>query len=84
MNPQEATHIRPYAKELFGLCANKADEFRLLGYEHAKMEEIWAFVCAKVPSDTPLHAVVDFILSLRVMDFMNYQTIAAYKGEMND
>lgn len=82
LNPLEATHIRPYAKELAGLCAAKVDEFRLLGYEQVRIEDVWAFVCAKLPSDIPLHQLVNYILSIRVMDFMNYQTIAAYKGDL--
>ncbi|MFB5190106.1 post-transcriptional regulator [Alicyclobacillus fastidiosus] len=82
MNPVEETQIRPYMKELLSLCATKVEEFRLLGYEEAKLEQVWSFVCAKLPADTPIHRMVDFILSIRVMDFMNYQTIEAYKGEL--
>ncbi|WAH38432.1 post-transcriptional regulator [Alicyclobacillus dauci] len=83
MNPLEATHIRPHAKELMDLCATKVEEFRLLGYDQVKLEEVWEFVCAKLPSDTHLHQLVEFILSMRVMDFMNYQTISAYKGSLS-
>lgn len=83
MDPSSAMHIRPYSKELLDLCEGKVDEFRLLGYEEVKLDGVWSFVCTKMRADAPLHQWVDFILSIRVMDFMNYQTIAAYKGEMD-
>ncbi|GMA59842.1 post-transcriptional regulator [Alicyclobacillus fastidiosus] len=82
MNPHEEAQIRPYLKELLSLCATKVEEFRLLGYEEANLEQVWSFVCAKLPKDAPIHQIVDFILCIRVMDFMNYQTIEAYKGEL--
>ncbi|EPZ52778.1 post-transcriptional regulator [Alicyclobacillus acidoterrestris] len=82
MNPQEAPHIRPYITELMSLCATKVEEFRLLGYEEVNLDDVWRFVCAKLPNDAPIHRIVDFILSIRVMDFMNYQTIEAFRGEL--
>lgn len=83
MNPESAAHVRPYVRELLTLCAGKVDEFRLLGYEEVTMDEVWSFVCAKMKEDAPIYQWVDFILCIRVMDFMNYQTIEAYKGKMD-
>jgi hypothetical protein len=82
VNPLEASHIQPHAQELVALCASKVEEFHLLGYEQVDINDLWAFVCQKVSSDMPLYQLVDFILSIRVMDFMNYKTISAYKGEL--
>lgn len=79
MNPKEATHIRPYTEELMRLCTSKVEEFHLLGYDQVNVNDVWEFVCNKIPSDTPLHRVVDVILSIRIMDFMNYQTITTLK-----
>lgn len=79
LNLLEAVHIKPHAEQLMELCQTKVEEFHLLGYELVKLEDVWAFVCAKVPMDIPLYKLVDFILSARVMDFMNYQTISSYQ-----
>ena len=64
------------------LCRSKAEEFRLIGYEHVTGEEIWACVNSKyVKSGQPeLHKLVNDILSLRAVQFMNFMTLSAYKG----
>jgi len=64
------------------LCRSKAEEFRLIGYEHVTGEEIWACVSAKyAKSGQPeLHKLVNDILSLRAVQFMNFMTLSAYKG----
>lgn len=82
MNPANAAHVRPYVRELLNLCSGKVDEFRLLGYEEVTLNEVWAFVCTKMKAEAPLYQWVDFILSIRITNFMNYQTMAAYKGEI--
>jgi len=65
------------------LCESKADEFRLLGYEEVKAEEVWECVSDKYhKSGTPsLHQIVSDILSLRVTQFMNFITLRIYRGE---
>lgn len=63
------------------LCADKADEFALYGYEHVTAEEIWQCVSEKYKGEwPPLYRMVNDILSLRVEKFMNWMTINAYKG----
>lgn len=65
------------------LCHSKAEEFRLLGYEHVSGQEVWACVNAKyVKKGMPeLHQLVNDILSLKVTQFMNFLTLSAFKGD---
>ncbi|GKU75690.1 post-transcriptional regulator [Paenibacillus sp. L3-i20] len=64
------------------LCQSKAEEFRLIGYEHVTGKEVWECVNAKyVKTGQPeLHQLVNDILSLKVTQFMNFMTMSAYKG----
>ena len=64
------------------LCESKAEEFRLLGYEHVSGKEIWECVSDKYhKSGQPaLHQIVNDILSLKVTQFMNFMTLNAYRG----
>ncbi|HTG70006.1 MAG TPA: post-transcriptional regulator [Candidatus Udaeobacter sp.] len=64
------------------LCNSKAEEFHLIGYEHVTGQEVWECVSEKyIKTGQPeLHEIVNDILSLKVMKFMNFMTISAYKG----
>ena len=64
------------------LCESKAEEFRLLGYEHVSGQEIWTCVSDKYhkTGQPALHQIVNDILSLKVTQFMNYMTLNAYRG----
>lgn len=63
------------------LCLSKAEEFKLLGYEHVSGKEIWNCVNDKYKKGTPaLHQIVNDILSLKTTQFMNWMTMSAYKG----
>ncbi|MDQ6418598.1 post-transcriptional regulator [Paenibacillus sp. LHD-117] len=64
------------------LCLSKAEEFRLIGYEHVTGKEVWECVSAGyVKTGQPgLHKMVNDILSLKVTQFMNHMTLSAYKG----
>jgi hypothetical protein len=64
------------------LCHSKAEEFRMLGYEHVDGKEIWDCVSAKYAKvgQPELHQLVNDILSLKVTQFMNYMTLSAFKG----
>ncbi len=65
-------------------CISKAEELRLLGYEYVTGEDVWECVSAKYKknNDKPaLHRVVNDILSLKSTQFMNYMTMAAFRGE---
>lgn len=64
------------------LCHSKAEEFRMLGYEHVSGKDIWDCVSDKYyKSGIPqLHQIVNDILSLKSTQFMNWMTMRAYKG----
>ncbi|MEV5025833.1 post-transcriptional regulator [Paenibacillus sp. LPE1-1-1.1] len=64
------------------LCISKAEEFHLIGYEHVTGQEVWECVSEKYKKTglPELHELVNDILSLKVMKFMNFVTISAYKG----
>ncbi|GBG08722.1 hypothetical protein B1748_03580 [Paenibacillus sp. MY03] len=64
------------------LCISKAEEFRLIGYEHVTGKDVWECVSAGYAKNgqPELHRLVNDILSLKVTQFMNHLTISAYKG----
>lgn len=64
------------------LCNSKAEEFRLIGYEHVTGQEVWECVNAKYAKKglPELHQLVNDILSLKVTQFMNFMTLNAFKG----
>jgi Post-transcriptional regulator len=63
------------------ICNSKAEEFRMLGYEHVTGREVWECVSDKYHKTgvPPLHKVVNDILSLKVTQFMNWMTMSIYK-----
>jgi hypothetical protein len=70
--------------ELKELCRSKSEEFKLLGYEHVSIDEIWECVCSSYRKGIPpLHQIVNDILSLKVTKFMNWLTIRMYRGELD-
>lgn len=69
-------------RDIAAMCNSKADEFRLLGYEYVTGKDIWKCVSAKYDKEgePPLYKLVNDIYSLKVTTYMNYLTMAAYKG----
>lgn len=65
------------------LCVSKAEEFRLIGYEHVNGQDVWECVSDKYhkKGTPPLYQVVNDILSLKVTQFMNYITLNMYRGD---
>lgn len=81
MTKQIANAGRIEAIEL--CCESKAEELRLIGYEHVTWQEVWECINSKYiksGSQPALHKVVNDILSLKATQFMNYVTVAAYRG----
>lgn len=80
-DPDELTE-EELNKVIEQLCNSKAEEFRLIGYEHVEGREIWDCVSEQYnKTGTPsLNRIVNDILSLKVTKFMNWMTISAYKG----
>lgn len=71
-----------WSKDIKELCISKAEEFRLIGYEHVTGEDIWQCVSEKYAKkgQPALHEMVNDILSLKATKFMNYLTMSAFKG----
>jgi hypothetical protein len=65
------------------ICNSKAEEFRMLGYEHVTGREVWECVSDKYHKlgTPPLHKIVNDILSLKVTQFMNWMTMSIYKTD---
>ncbi|WP_110111457.1 post-transcriptional regulator [Bacillus sp. CGMCC 1.16541] len=63
---------------------SKIEEFHLLGYGEVREENLWDYLqkkkWKKVKEELPLHHMVNDILTVKVMDIMNYITIQSYKG----
>lgn len=68
-------------KAILGLCQSKAEEFRLIGYEHVTAKEVWECVCSKYKKQQlpRTHQLVNDILSLKATQFMNYLTLSIYR-----
>ncbi|MNE72389.1 Post-transcriptional regulator ComN [compost metagenome] len=64
------------------MCASKAEEFRLLGYEYVTGKDIWECVSSKYAKEgqPPLYKLVNDIYSLKATTYMNYLMLAAYRG----
>jgi hypothetical protein len=64
------------------LCTSKAQEFRLLGYEHVTGRDVWDCISDRYlkTGNPALHQVVNDILSLKTTQFMNWMTLSVYRG----
>lgn len=63
------------------LCKSKADEFKMLGYEHVSGRDVWDCIEERYQKKgyPPLHQIVNDILSLKSTQFMNWMTMSIYK-----
>nr|WP_256223229.1 post-transcriptional regulator [Paenibacillus sp. 1_12] len=86
MDPEEEEPVALSELELNELiesiCTSKAEEFRMIGYEHVTGREIWECVSDKYQKTgmPALHQIVNDILSLKVTKFMNWMTMSIYKS----
>lgn len=71
---------RQYENELKDLCAVKAEEFQMLGYQEVTADEVWQCARQSFRKEAALHELVSAIVGLKVGQFMNYVTMNAYKG----
>ncbi|MEK5239252.1 post-transcriptional regulator [Paenibacillus sp. FSL L8-0470] len=69
-------------EDIEAMCRSKAEEFRLLGYEYVTGKDIWDCISRNYAKEgnPPLHKLVNDIYSLKSTSYMNYLTIAAYRG----
>ena len=82
-SPDQSVSISDFKQELVDLCKYKAEEFALFGYEHVSPSDI--FQCAKaiVRKNERLHEIVGAILSLQISQFMNFETMNAFRGTLD-
>ena len=78
----EENHVSNLDLDIKMLCKSKAEEFRMIGYEHVTAKDIWNCVSSKYEKEgtPPVYKIVNDILSLKVTGFMNFMTMAAYRG----
>lgn len=63
---------------------SKLEEFLLMGYSRATIEDIWNCLEKNVWKDNPqkrLYEVVQDIMHLRATVYMNYLTVKAYQDD---
>ncbi|WP_317890116.1 post-transcriptional regulator [Paenibacillus sabuli] len=79
---ERSVSLEELSQDIEVLCASKAEEFRMIGYEHVVGEEIWSCVSSKYAKSgqPPLYQLVNDILSLKPTAFMNFMTLSAYRG----
>lgn len=62
---------------------SKMEEFHLIGYDRATLEELWQCVLAKLKKEKEfvrIHNLVRIILTLKATDYMTWLTVDAYRG----
>jgi hypothetical protein len=68
-------------KKLQEILESKRDEFHMLGYDGATIDEIWECVISKYKKEWPqFFQTVNDIYALKPTTFMNWLTMNAYKG----
>lgn len=77
---ETAVPWQDFEHDLLELCAQKADEFHMLGYEEVTASEVWQCVLKLTKGQGALHEMVGAVIGLQVGKFMNYTTINAYRG----
>lgn len=81
MDQQEQAEIK---KKLQEILESKRDEFHMLGYDGASIDEIWGCVISKYKKEWPqFHQIVNDVYSLKPMGFMNWLTLNAYQGKID-
>ncbi|WML47413.1 post-transcriptional regulator [Neobacillus sp. PS3-34] len=62
---------------------SKLDEFRIHGYDSISVEEFWTFLIRKkwkkAKEEKKLYEIVQEILSVKVSDYLSYNTIESLK-----
>lgn len=79
MERQPIEKLRYIAKPVID---SKLEEFRILGYEDVKEEQLWNFLESRVwkqKNDLPIHQLVSDIFAVKINDFMNHTTVESYK-----
>ncbi|MBU5466503.1 post-transcriptional regulator [Virgibacillus sp. MSJ-26] len=78
--------VEEWREKLIPALESKVEEFHLMGYNQATIENIWTCLQEKVWKGTPhkrLHEVTQDIFHLSGPIFMSYLTVDAYKDDSN-
>ncbi|MCP8967289.1 post-transcriptional regulator [Ectobacillus ponti] len=81
---EEHVHaVDAYREQLQPVLASKAEEFQILGYDNATIQEVWDCLKQKkwkrLKGELLLHRLVNDVLTLSTHDYMMYLTMQAYK-----
>ncbi|MBA4537165.1 post-transcriptional regulator [Bacillus aquiflavi] len=72
-----------FRKQVQPAINSKIEEFALFGYETMTDEELWMFLqekkWRKPKKDKRLYEIVQDIMSISVVEYMNYAMVEAYK-----
>lgn len=84
----EKKQLEALREQLTPALQCKHDEFRLLGYDHVTMEQIWNCLLRKkwkhVGDDKKLYELVSDILSLSIGEYMAFLTAESYQKQRTD
>lgn len=73
-----------FRKDVEIVLNSKLDEFKLYDYDHITPDDLWQFLITKKwkepREDIHIYEIVSDILSLKVSDFMTFQTVEHLKG----
>lgn len=80
-NSHAYTHFRTQVEPVL---IGKLEEFRLLGYHSVSEEGLWDFLTKKkwkkVKDEIRLYEIVQDIFSVKVSDYISFETIETYKA----
>lgn len=76
-------YFEKYRSKLLPALQSKREEFVLLGYTEVTVDHVWSYMknkkWKKVNEDVLLHQLVNDVLSVKVGDYMHYETVEAFK-----
>ncbi|WP_027407928.1 post-transcriptional regulator [Anoxybacteroides tepidamans] len=81
----EQKRMEALREQLMPAVECKYDEFRLLGYDHVTIEQIWNCLCnkkwKKIDDEKKLYEFVNDILSLSIGEYMAFLTAESYRTQ---
>ena len=80
----EDTHpYDQYRQTLYLAIRSKCNEFAILGYNDVTLEQLWNYLVIKkwkkIDDNVHFHQLINDVLTVKVGDFMHFQTIEAFK-----
>ena len=69
--------------DLEPVLQSKMEEFHMLGYDKVTVDDVWECMTKKKwkkPESKQLHELVSDVYRLKVVEYMSYITIEAYKA----